>query len=114
MSKVVSPYPPYEGEVDPAPDAQWWRMQLPQNEDHHYAVTRYEPEQGWMSLEFFDGHNTVIDTGFDKPTEARFHGDNGRGHLDVLHAGPPTPSQLWESLTLPGVFEHPDDANEGS
>lgn len=111
MSRVVSPYPPYEGEINPAPDAQWWRMRLPENEDHNYAVTRYEPDQGWMSLEFFDGFDTVIDTGFDKPTKTWFHADSNRRQLDVLHAGPPTPSERWEPLTLPGVFEHPEDSD---
>ena len=83
-------------------------MRLPRNENQHYAVTTYEHDQGWMALEFFDHYNTVIDTGFDKPTKVIFHSDNGTGTLDILHDGPPTPSPLWQPLTKPGVTQHPD------
>lgn len=114
MSKVVSPYPPYTGSIDPPPNAQWWRIaRLPENENHHYALESYDSDQGWLSLEFFDGYDTIIDTGFDKPTKVRFHSDNGVGLLDVLHVGPPTPSELWKPLTKPGIFQHPDDVSVG-
>lgn len=117
MSKIVSPYPPYKGEVNPAPNAQWWRLRLTMNENKMYTVTTANPEQGWLSLEFFDGCDTVIDTGFDKPTLARMDEDRCGAmcwpYLDVLFVGPPTPSPRWEPLTQSGEHSHPDDEERG-
>lgn len=114
MSKVVSPHPPYEGDITPAPNACWWRLRLPMNDDQLWSIARMEPDQGWASFEFFDGHDTVIDTGFDKPTKARmrYDGPFGAPLLDVLSDGPPTPSPEWRQLTKPGEFIHPEDAPE--
>lgn len=66
-------------------------------------------EPTWCSWTFFDGHDTVIDTGFDKPTWVRLKYHDAGGHVDVLHDGPPTPSQRWRQLTKLGQHIHPDD-----
>lgn len=109
MSKIVSPYPPFEGELTPAPNASWWRIDLPMNQDDYYLVTKIPEDQSWVSYEFFDGCETVIDTGFDKPTKVRVHSDWEDRFIDVLHVGPPTPSPLWKQLTEPGITQNPYD-----
>ncbi|MCV7174758.1 hypothetical protein [Mycolicibacterium sphagni] len=118
MSKIVGAYPPtlVGDSWDPPDGATWWRFRLQPNEDGHVYVQEVDAEQTWMSWEFFDGESTVIDCGLDRPAAlVRLGGfDHGNhGHLDILHAGPPTPSPQWRPLTGPGELRHPEDRNCG-
>ncbi len=107
MSKVVSPYPPYHGPAHATAKSRWWRMPLPVNEKGQRAIAVYEPDKGWMSVEFFDGFNVIIDTGFDQPTSVIFDVDHR--HLDVLSEDRPTPCWRWNPLTGVGVTTHPSE-----
>lgn len=98
-------------------DASWWRFQLVPNAEGNVGITRTnaDDETGagatWSSFEFFDGYDTVIDTGLDRPTaKVRVTGRGTLRYIDVLHVGPPTPSPDWQVLTSPGDHRHPDDA----
>jgi hypothetical protein len=103
------------GQFKPPMEACWWRFRLQPNEDGHTIVERTNATDGdletatWMSWEIFDGAETVIDTGFDKPTFVRVtYQPSGRHYADVLYVGPPSPAE-WEQLTRAGDFVHPDD-----
>lgn len=114
MSTIVSPFPVYEGDVTVAPGASWWRFRLtPTNDDGNFLMVRTDATDDaaptWVSWEFFDGENCVIDTGLDRPTKTRMEIRNENGWIDVLYEGPPTPSKGWVQLTKPGVHVHPDD-----
>lgn len=118
MSKIVSPYPPLldqDGQITPPAGASWWRFRLQENEDHNIMMVETDARDGvtatWVSWEFFDGENAVIDTGFDRPTKARVNGD--RRYIDVLYEGRPTPSPHWWQITVPGDWMHPDDREDG-
>lgn len=116
MSTIYSPYPAHEGETALPASASWWRFLLAPNAKGHVGITRTnaDAETGtgatWASFEFFDGHDTIIDTGLDRPTaKVRVVGRGTLRYIDVLHDGPPTPSPDWQALTSPGDHRHPDD-----
>jgi hypothetical protein len=117
VSKIVSPYPMYEGEVIPAADAAWWRLRITPNADGVIVMQRGNAQcddmstATWVSWEFFDDYDVVLDTGFDKPTKVRLHyyPSSSFAFVDVLHDGAPTPSPHWQRLTDAGDFKHPDD-----
>jgi hypothetical protein len=116
VSKIISPYPAYEGEVKLAANASWWRFRLIPNGDGNIMILQTDARgkdmttATWCSWEFFDGENAVIDTGFDRPTKVRMTQRGVGGYIDVLHKGPPSPSPRWKQLTSPGNWIHPDDA----
>lgn len=114
MSKIVSPYPsPLNEEVISAkPGHSWWRYRLRRmNDDGHLMIMKTnEAAPTWVSVEFFDGFDTVIDAGFDKPIGAvRFCYEYRYGDwIDILSEKRPSPSPDWQQLGLPGD-RHPDD-----
>jgi hypothetical protein len=136
MSKIVSPYPTLQRDPIVDPQALWWRLKLQPNRDGNLVVMQMDPtadvfgggnrEPQWVSWEIFDGYDTLIDAGLDKPTVAEIRLIDNRGSadvyhnhtfisrlemwLDALHTEPPTPSDRWRALTSPGDFIHPDDA----
>lgn len=113
MSKIVSPYPAFTGDAEPPAHASWWRFRLVRNSDGNVMLMETDgtglAEATWCSWEFFDGHDTIIDAGFDRPTWVRVTYLDVGGHVDVLHDGPPTPSPRWRQLTKQGDPTHPDD-----
>lgn len=115
MSKIVSPYPPLLPNDDYTPpiDAQWWRFRLQPNDDGYTMVIETDARDGdmdsatWAAWEFFDGENTIIDAGLDRPLPVVITYRDSGGWIDVLHVGPPTPSPRWEKLAIPGWWPHP-------
>lgn len=105
MSKIVSPYPilVHDKLWLPTPGSKWWRLYLRTNSDGYYLMTRTDCKDGdmasasWVSWEFFDGEDTIIDLGFDRPVVPQiFHARDRFGpYLDVLHTEPPTPCRDW-------------------
>lgn len=121
MSKVVTPYPIQTIRTDwrPPVGARWWRLWLLPNDDGTLYTMQLETRCGQpleqdlgnviaVSWEFYDGENTLIDTGFDRITRARISGETQLA-LDVLHVDPPTPSPRWRPLTAVDCCEHPHD-----
>ncbi len=120
MSKIVSPIEPmdWRGMTFPT-EAHWWRLRLSPNADGHLyvmtALPRDAPEDQWtaIEIEFFDGFNTIIDCGFEKPTRACLMSDDD-GYsfaewVDVLSVDKPTPCDRWRPLTTIGNHKHPAD-----
>jgi hypothetical protein len=114
MSKIVSPYPPLPPNHDyrPPEGAQWWRFFLRPNDDGHLMMcetngTEDLSEATWASWEFYDGEDTILDAGLDRPTPMLIS-SRLRPHIDILHVGPPTPSPHWEKLTFAGRWPHPE------
>lgn len=109
MSKIVSPYPPIF-DIDlivTEPGTGWWELRLYPNENGDCYTTKTDAKDNdittatWYEFEFFDGYNTIIDTGFDKPTRAYI--DSGRRNPDqtwiaVLSVDPPTPAPGWKKV----------------
>lgn len=121
MSKVITPYPIQTIRTDwrPPPGSRWWRLWLSPNADGILYTMQLETTGGQLadeelsnviavSWEFYDGENTLIDTGFDRITRARISGEH-RKALDIMHVGPPTPSPRWHPLTSVDCYEHPHD-----
>jgi hypothetical protein len=115
MSKIVTPYPPPLAEelISAKPGHAWWRLPLRPNADGHVAVmvTNGDLDTAtWSEYEIFDGEDTIIDAGFDKPIGAlrvSYHTERG-DYIDILSETVPSPSPSWRQLTPPG-FPHPDD-----
>lgn len=136
MSTIVAPYPlPPEGSIPDA--ARWWRFELLPNVDGYSMMMRcdatdpdrpMDEQVTWMSWEFFDGFDTMIDAGLDKPSVYRMriidrpHGaivwdsprcfttvDRCDRYLDVVSIEAPSPSPEWLELTPPGDHIHPED-----
>lgn len=119
MSKLVSPLPPREHGPDFLPNACWWRhAAINRNEhDHVYVITKDDcghascgpecPDAKWVTWEWFDGLDTVIDAGFDRPTAAS---------MAVVYIAPidyidllaeTRPAQSFYRITEPGDRRHP-------
>lgn len=117
MSKIVTPYPPTPFNPLRLPaTARWWRLELPPRPDgttlwfESNATGDDLSTATWMSIEFFDGHDTILDAGLDRLTPVRLSSPGiGRHVLDVLHVDAPTPAAGWVPLTRQGVLAHPDD-----
>jgi hypothetical protein len=118
MSKIFTPYPPpLNDELRSAkPGHSWWRFLLRPNEDGHLAIMQTLPPGAELentkavSYEIFDGADTIIDAGFDKPIGAvRVIYREGIGDwIDVLAEDAPSSSPYWRQITLPGE-PHPED-----
>lgn len=118
MSKIVTPYPPLlnNERVSAKPGYAWWRLPLRPNIDGHLAVVRHNAKNDdldtatWAEYEIFDGEDTIIDAGFDKPVGAvrvSYHISRG-DYVDILSEKVPSPSPQWRQLA-PHGFPHPDD-----
>jgi hypothetical protein len=109
----------------------WWRLRLSSGPDGYLMVQRTDNAENptWWSIEFFDGEDTLVDAGLDRPAVdevriiSRYDDDLNCGdpwrtismvthvriHLDVLAVAPPTPSPRWRPITMPGDHQHPGD-----
>jgi len=107
MSKIVSPYPPLnDADIEIPRGARWWRLLLEPNGDDIIMVTRTdaddESDPTWVEWEFFDGDNTILDAGMDKPTMKFVMSVNGLNrYLDVLSVDPPTKCPRWRAISFP-------------
>ena len=106
MSTIVSPWPPRIDETPPPEGQVWWRLRLYPNEDGYTTLMRFGPpgfddNWSWMTIEFFDGCDAIIDAGLDRPTRTHIKtlwGDD-RTFLYVLGTTAPTPCSRWEVAT---------------
>jgi len=121
MSKIVSPYPPisyfslHKGIPE---EARWWRCLMSGRnwigEIYVINLNGDDPpnDSTYYEIEWFDGLNTIIDAGLDRPTvfEVAFYskgfGPMTREFIDVLAVDPPTAGP-WCALTDPGDFVLP-------
>lgn len=117
VSRIVSPIPPvtYPKDWEPPPGAQWWRLDLADRRDQDGAVYVHRNNGGesgldaatWCEVEFFDGHDTVLDMGFDKPTVYQIkittmYAGCRVAWMDLLCIdGPPTPCPDWQPICPP-------------
>lgn len=112
MGKLVSPYPPPDFDVDFIldfmPNACWWRHgMIDLNEDGNYAVWEMNDEQGWITIEWFDGLNTILDLGMDKPNVCAMAVVcvEPINYIDVL--AEVRPSESFYRITEFGKIKHP-------
>ena len=102
MSRVVAPFGlQFDADRVPA-DARWWYLSLTgrRNADGQFLVVRSDAESGqsWVSLEFFDGHDVVLDAGLDRPTVFGVVAKSVDPGIKVLSVGQPTPCPDWVLL----------------
>lgn len=117
MSKIVSPWPPLPSEhCPPGPQARWWRFFLLSDltDGAVFGLETDAPGDGmdgatWVSFNFFDGENQVIDAASCVINRACMT-DTGAGMaIDVLCVDAPTGSPHWLRLTDPGESGHPNE-----
>lgn len=101
------------------PEACWWRHAAihPNEHGHTYTIARDDcghlscvpvcPDSKWVAWEWYDGLDTVIDAGFDRPTVAG---------MSVVYIAPieyidllaeKRPADSFYRITEPGDREHP-------
>lgn len=116
MTKFVCPLP--APEVDPftpvPADAAWWRLPFAANADGFlYEVVTDgdgDPDDStFISWEFFNDDDTVVEVGPELTTQARIVERNHTGHVDLLIVEPLSPAPSWRRLTDPGDHVHPED-----
>lgn len=117
MTKFVCPLPAPDLDADTAPppaDAAWWRLPFTENADGflYEVVTDGAADRDdstFISWEFFNDDDTVVEVGPELTTQARIVERGSRGHVDFLIVAPLSPSPSWRRLTDPGDHVHPED-----
>lgn len=77
------------------------------NEDHNIFIWRTNDEHSYLELEWFDGLDTIIDAGFDKPTVEGICQTfiDPIEYIDVL--ADERPSESFYRITEYGDRKHP-------